>query len=70
MEGFKYRYWAFEKLWNAVKEIISSVMLGNVLRKSHKNGSFLNAVLQTVWPDGVKFDSMLVLVTNVASYMK
>jgi hypothetical protein len=29
-----------------------------------------NEAMQTLWPDGVKFDSMLLLVTDAALYMK
>jgi hypothetical protein len=49
-----------------MREIISSVMQGNVCNESYNN----NEAKQTLWPDGVKFDNVLMLVTDAAPYMK
>jgi hypothetical protein len=47
---------------------LSSAMQRNVCSESHNSSN--NEAMQGRWPDGVKFDDMLLLVTDTAPYMK
>jgi hypothetical protein len=58
------------KTINTIREIIYAVMHGNVCCESHNNITCFNEAMQTQWLDGVKFDNVLLLVTDGAPYKK
>jgi hypothetical protein len=63
-------YCGFEKRPNAVREIIFPSCQKMSAVNHMTVARVFSEAMQTLWPDGVKFDSVLLLFTDAAPYMK